>query len=626
MAESSTRSPSVGNTPGFDLLRGELKWLLPLAAVCIAVFASSLGGDLVYDDTRQILRNPLIQDNSLIRKALTSDVWAFKGDGTVAASNYWRPTFTLWNIVCFRLFGANPVGWHAVNVLLHAGVCVLAFVLLRRWAYASAIAFAIVLIFAVHPVHVESVVWIAGSPDLLFTLAFLGSLWFATAYRGSRSNIELALTVVLYLVALGAKEIGIFCLPIYYFVLAERPAGDKKKPGSNNLALMLLAAGAIVYFLIRWGVLGAVSRAPDDPTALVEAILSVPAMFAFYLRQIFAPAWIAANYPLSPVSAPGLMNFVLPLAVSIAALAGLFYLTRTSKRGWLAAGLFLLPLVPAMNASMFPAEHLVHDRYLYLPLLGLLMLVVPLADRWLTERNIVIVAILISATLSIQTVRYTGAWANELALWLWTSKVDDSAFTSTQYGYALADAGRHADAIKAFSAAIAKRPKFRSYLGRARSSISIGRFGDAEKDLALALALPGEREAYAVYQAYEALGIAYTNQNKFDAAINSLRDARSQLPIYSAAITEKLAVVLYQAGRKADALRELEGAKEQARRELLPESKNVFLRLGMLYAELGRRDEARAHLSEYLALTASINDKLTKEDRVQASRLLQSLK
>ena len=82
--------------------------------------------------------------------------------------------------------------------------------------------------------------------------------------------------------------------------------------------------------------------------------------------------------------------------------------------------------------------------------------------------------------------------------------------------------------------------------------------------LAAAFALPCEQcEAYAVYQAYEA-GLAYSEQRKFDAAIKNFRDARPELPIYSAALTEKLSVVLYQAGKKDEALRELEGAKAQA--------------------------------------------------------------
>src|SRR5436190_12866296 len=320
-------------------LRDEWKWVLPILAVCVVVFANSVGGDFVYDDTRQIVRNTLIQDNSLIWKALTSDVWAFKGDGTQAASNYWRPTFTLWNIINFRLFGMSAFGWHVANLILHSGVCLMAYVLLRRWAFSAAAAFTIALIFAVHPVHVESVAWIAGSPDLLFSLAFLGSLWFATSYRESRSNNHLMLTALLYAVALGAKEIGIVCLPIYYFVLTDKVEEKKKKATDNNTPLLGLAAIAIVYFLIRWAVLGAVSRPPDDAVAFGDAVMSIPAMFAFYLKQIFAPFPIAVNYPITPVTAISATNFVIPLAVSAAAIAGIVYLAKTSPKTRLAAAI-----------------------------------------------------------------------------------------------------------------------------------------------------------------------------------------------------------------------------------------------------------------------------------------------
>ena len=360
----------------------DLKWIILLILVCFVVFANSVGGDFIYDDMRQIVRNPLIQDNSLIWKALTSDVWAFKGDGTIAASNYWRPIFTLWNIICFRLFGLNPIGWHIANIVLHSGVCVLAFSLLRRWAVPAMVAFAITLIFAVHPVHAESVSWIAGSPDLLFSLAFLGSLWFATSYRSSRSSTDLALTALLYAVALGSKEIGIFCLPIYYFVLADRQDEPKKiKAGADTNTLLVLSAIAFAYFFVRWTILGFVAQPSSDPVSFATAVMSVPEMFVFYLKQIFAPVWVAINYPLAPVTEAGAYNFVLPLAISVAVLVGIFFLARRSPMNRIAACLFLLPLIPAMNATAFLSEQLVHDRYLYLPLLGALMLVIPLAAK-----------------------------------------------------------------------------------------------------------------------------------------------------------------------------------------------------------------------------------------------------
>lgn len=610
--------------------RDELKWIIPLVAVCFIVFANSVGGDFVYDDTRQIVRNTLIQDNSLLWKALSSDVWAFKGDGSQAASNYWRPTFTLWNIICFRLFGMSPAGWHVANIILHSGVCVLAFSLLRHWAFPAAIAFSIALLFAVHPVHVESVSWIAGSPDLLFSLSFLGSLFFATKYRRSRTTNHLIMTVLLYAVSLGAKEIGILCLPIYYFVLADgddEEGSKKHKPGTNNSILLVLGSVAALYFILRWAVLGAVSRPPDDAVVLGNAILSVPSMFAFYLRQLVFPVSMAINYPISPVAQIDVLNFVLPLVISLAVLGGLAYLAKTSSRSRLAIAIFLLPLIPAMNATAFISEQIVHDRYLYLPLLGALMILVPLAGRVLISRDVLIGSCVISAMLAFQTFRYNSAWANELALWSWTAQVDSSSFTAMQLGSALGDAGRIDDSIRAYSAAIEKRPSFRGYLGRGRGYLSAKQYANAERDLAAALSMPKERqEAYALYQAYEALGIAFSEQRKFDEAVRLFRSGRTELPIYSAALTEKLAVVLYQAGQKDDALRELEGAQAQARRELLPESKSIFLRLGMLYSEQGRRNEARASLDEYLRLTASINDKNTAASRNQAAKLLESLR
>lgn len=139
--------------------------------------------------------------------------------------------------------------------------------------------------------------------------------------------------------------------------------------------------------------------------------------------------------------------------------------------------------------------------------------------------------------------------------------------------------------------------------------------------------LPDDRvEAYALYQAYEALGIVYSGRGDQAAAEKTFRDARNRLPIYAASLTVNLATVLYQSGRKDEALRELESAKQQARVELLPEAKTLFLRLGQLNAELGRSEEARAALREYLSLTASNQDRAIENDRLQAARLLEKLR
>ncbi len=606
--------------------REDWKWIVPIVAVCLVVFANSLTGEFVYDDTRQIVRNTLIQNNDLIWKALTSDVWAFKGDGTVAASNYWRPTFTAWHIINYRLFGLNPFGWHVTNLLLHTGVSVLAFASLRRWGFSAMLACAAGLIFAVHPVHVESVAWISGSPDLLYALAFLGSLWFARSYAETGKSNALILTIVLYAAALGAKEIGIVCLPIFYFVMSDTETKPKKKVDVKTSMLMLGAAAAI-YFLVRFAVIGAIAKATDDPVSLGNAILSVPEMFAFYLRQLVFPYWLGVNYPIAPVSQIDAMNFVVPAVISAAVLAGVFFLAKTDKTARLAAALFLLPLATAMNATAFISEQIVHDRYLYLPLLGVLMLLVPLAAKYAGDRNTFIAAAIIAAALGFQTVRYNTAWANELSLWTWTSAIDNSSFTSMQKGSALAEAGRDNDAITSYSAAIDKKPVPRGFIGRGRSYLKLKQYQNAEADLLKAVQYPADKiEAYALYQAYEALGLVYSETRSYEPAIQYFTEGRTKLPMYSAALTTNLAIVLYQSGQKDQALRELEGAKSQARKELLPESKSVFLRLGMLYAELGRKDDARNALQEYMTLTSKTTDKTMLAERAQAAKLLDTIR
>lgn len=608
----------------FENVRNEWKWILPLVAVCVAVFANSLSGTFVYDDVRQILRNPLIQNNSLIWQALTSDVWAFKGDGSIAASNYWRPTFTAWHIFNFRLFGTSPTGWHVTNLILHSGVCVLVFGSLRRWAFPALSAFVVAFIFAVHPVHVESVAWVSGSPDLLFVAAFLGSLWFTQSYTETGRHSSLIFTILLYAVALGAKEIGILCLPIFFLVMS-RNGSDRSI--DRKIPMLALASTAAIYFVLRWLILGAIMHPTDDAVSPWSAILSIPEMFAFYLRQIFFPYWFGANYPLEPVSQIGLANFAIPLVISAAALAIVYLLIKANSRGILAAAIFFLPLITAMNATAFVSQQIVHDRYLYLPLLGILMFIIPLLIKLAGERAVLIAAVVIGSLLSVQTIIYNAAWKDELSLWTRTSSIDDSSFTAMQYGSALAEAGRDQESINAYTTAIEKKPVQRGFLGRGRGYLKLKQYQNAESDLINAINVPPDKsEAYALYQAYEALGITYTEQRKYEAAIKNFTDAREQLPMYSASLSVNLAIVRYQNGQKEDALRELETARPQARKELLPESKAVFLRLGMLYLEAGRKDESRDALVEYIALTESASDKITNAGRTQARKLLDSLK
>ena len=371
-------------------IKSDLLAVVSIGLISFIVFANALSGDFVYDDNRQIVRNPLIQDTSLYGKALVSDVWAFKSSGIGAASNYWRPTFVAWMIFNFLLFGLKPFGWHLLNILLHACVCIVAYLLLRRWNVSRGVAFAVAVIFAVHPVHTESVAWISGAPDLLFTLALLGAIWFADQFVKTRNRSNLILASILYALALGTKEIGIFCFLLFPLILKKAnqkdPRARRKHKTIDPLTRALIYSMpfmviALLYFFARWRILGALSRPPEDAVSLMKGILSMPSMFLFYLRQTLFPVHLAANYPLRPIQTVDLLHFGLPFIVSIGALFLAWLVARRSFVQRIGLALIVLPLLPVMNASAFIPEQIVHDRYLYLPLLGFLMLVAPSVER-----------------------------------------------------------------------------------------------------------------------------------------------------------------------------------------------------------------------------------------------------
>jgi protein O-mannosyl-transferase len=624
--------------------KNNLYFLIILAVVAFAVFANSISGEFVYDDNRQITQNPLIQNASLYGKAMTSDVWAFKGDGTIAGSNYYRPTFTAWLILNFQLFGLSSFGWHLTNILLHVGVCLLAFLLLRRWNSDEKIAFAISLIFAVHPVHTESVAWISGSPDLLLGLCLLASMWFAenisdryaepTAEAASKESAlgkysDLIFALVFYAFALGSKEVAILCFPLFYLIFVK--SSDKQTAVKLTIPFLVVA---VLYFALRWFALGALALPTDEIITFGSMILTIPSMFVFYLKQMIFPLWVGANHSLRPIMEFSLFGFGLPLLVSLAAIILFWLLAGKSFVQKIGFAIFVLTLLPAMNASAFTFEQIVHDRYLYLPLLGFLMMIFPylaeLFERIFKGRAkfvLPIFVIILAVPLAFKTFTYNRVWTSELALWSHAVTIDEkSAFNWSQLGVVLSEQGKTEEAINAYNNSIDIRPTALALMGLARNFTVQKKYDEAVWNLKTVVEMPNEKvNAYTLFQAYESLAIALTAQNNYANAEKYLLEARKRLPIYFAALTEKIAVILYQQNRKNEALKELEDARNRAKTEFLPASKTVLLRLGMLYAEIGRKDDAKNVLQEYLKLTASLQDKISLGDRKQALELLKSL-
>src|SRR5438309_10741888 len=135
----------------------EARDLFLIVAATVLVYANSLSGAFVFDDTKQIAGNPALRSWGNITRAFTSDVWSFQR-GTLTKDippPYYRPLFTAYLTLNYKLFGLWEPGWHLMNLLVHCGVTVAIFFLVKRLSGERLIAALAALLFGVHPAHVE---------------------------------------------------------------------------------------------------------------------------------------------------------------------------------------------------------------------------------------------------------------------------------------------------------------------------------------------------------------------------------------------------------------------------------------------------------------------------------------
>jgi tetratricopeptide (TPR) repeat protein len=633
MTPSADQSPEQAAVPGWF---ADCMILLIVSFVAAIVYGNAVSGEFVLDDNYQITANELLLQGRHAFKALTSDLWAFRGTMEDVSSFYWRPTLVVWWMVNYRLFGLQPFGWHVGNILLHAAVMVVAYGVLRRLAVPRRLAAAMLLVFAVHPAHVESVAWISGTSDLLLALGVLASLWCVLWALKRPGRLRWAAAVALYVPAVLSKESGVL-YPLLVFTAVWAKAGPdldlRRRTIAAALAAVPFAVVAGAYFAARFLILGMIGIGGNPYTSFGSVILSVPAVLTFYLRQTFLPIWVGPSYPLRPLTlgSIGLLNFVLPVLVVIVGGLLAWRLVRREPVRQIGLALWLLPLLPALNIGAFYREHIVHDRYLYLSLLGALMVVVPALAAGLrriwslrvtTSESICLVgAVILSVPLAVVTVRYNRAWLTDLDLAGSFIRSDPtSTMNYTLYGLELHRIGRTQEAVAAYDRALEIGFWHKTAVFRANALMDVGRFEEAERALRDLIPRIENSET-----AYERLADCLVRQGRLDDAETVLREARREHPRRRCGYTARLAVVLERAQRRAEAVTELESVRGEIDVEYGPASVMVLFQLGILYAESDRRPDAVEALREYLVKTEGFMDRPTREARPQAQRLLRRL-
>ena len=512
---------------------------LLVAIVAAAVYLTSLGNGLVWDDVFIISQNPALHGSPL----------ALLGGIDICTSTdlypYYRPFTYLTFLIEQRLHGVVPSYLHLINLLLHAGNAWLVFRLARVVPGNVPTALLAGLLFAVHPLQGEAVNFISGGRNTLLACFFALAAWLCHERSVRRQQFAFALAgAMCSATAFLAKETALGLLP--FVLLLEWPgltAGDHAAQRKAIGRLVPYAVTTVVYLLLRSSALTDAGVEIDILPGLGDRLLANGYIIPRYLLSIFWPPMLSAKYPVPADLTP----LVLPLAgawlVILATLAWL--LTRGRSRATLfgLAWLFVFWL-PISGIVPFPSAPMA-DRYLYLPAIGLWLVVADQTTHLLPtgsprRRYGAFAAGLLLLILAIQTTTRNRFWRNDITLFshyvtqypneafgyhnLGTAYLDqkkdyaraeaaltralalDPAFPKvrTQLGFIRLKQGDYTEALVLYTAALEQNPADGEALyNRGKTLENLGRYAEAIEEYRRFLAAPGTELAWAKPQAEE---------------------------------------------------------------------------------------------------------------------------
>ena len=597
-------------------------WIYAALVVAVwAVYWQARHFDFVnFDDPEYLAGNPHV------RAGITwaGLKWAFLS--TTAAN--WFPLTWISHMTAYQLFGLNS-GWHhMINVLFHAFAAVFLLSALRRMTGTLWPSAFVALVFALHPLHVESVAWVAERKDVLCGFFWCLTLWCYARYVERPSRISYALVVLGFTGGLMAKSMMV-TLPLLLLLLDFWPL---RRPWRRALLwekapLVALSAGVGILTLVSQSRGHAVRSLTSLPLGL--RLENAAWTYLAYIGRMFWPARLAVYYPYS---------HEIPawhLLLAAAVFGGITYAAVRWFRGYpyFAVGWFwfLISLLPVIGIVQVGGQSSA-DRYTYLPSIGLTIAIawgaVDLVKRHPQARRPLVAAALATVVVcAVLTAIQASYWANSGLLfqhavdvtkdnyiadnnladyYLTQMRTQDArapvlealrlnpAYPEAHVNLAtiLRRTGAMGESEHQYQEAIQLQPiNPGAHSGYGALLLQEGRAGEAANEFAQAVRLQPE-DAEAHYN----LGRVLAAIGRFDQGVAELKEAIRLRPDYAEAY-HSLALALAGRGRLTEAIADL-----QAEARLKPDDAGVHNTLGMLLASMGRFDEAIVEYAEALRI------------------------
>jgi tetratricopeptide (TPR) repeat protein len=520
-----------------------------LTAITVLAFQPVLGCDFVnYDDGDYVKGNPHVQ-GAFSAANLT---WAW----TTAHAANWHPLTWLSLMLDTQLFGTEAWGYHLTNLLLHLANTLLLFGLLRRLTGATLRSALVAALFAVHPLHVESVAWVSERKDVLSTLFGLLTLWAYARYAEAQGLRRYLLVVLGLALSLLAKPM-LVTLPFVLLLLDYWPLRRWRSAAPagwlllEKLPLLVLSAasGTMTVWAQRHGRAFQELADLSLPARLSNALVS----YVDYLRQTIWPLDLAPLYLHPGAGLPAWQvagAALLVLAVTALALWGRRrwpYLLV----GWLWYVGTLVPVIGLVQVGVQARA----DRYTYVPLIGIFLLLSwglkDLARRWRCQEVLTCAAGLALICFMAITWAQARYWRNSVTLWNHTLEVTEGHYIAhNNLATVLVNQQEMAEAVRHFREAVRLRPdkpELHTSLGRAlRES---GERAEAARHFREALRLRPDNP-----KVHNTLALLLLELGEMEEAAQHFQEVLRLKPDNPAA-HNNLGIILLNQGKQAEAIR-----------------------------------------------------------------------
>jgi len=578
--------------------------LLLIVITLIAFWPVSHYEFVNYDDRTYVSENPHLRDG-LTWKAVQ---WALS---TGMATNYheelWIPVTYLSHLVTIELFGLDPAWHHGVNVGLHVFNTVLLFLLLRRMTGKLWPSACVAALFAVHPLHVESVAWVVERKDVLSALFLMLTLLAYVRYAEQPTRPRYLAVAAALALGLMSKPM-LVTVPFLLILLDYWPLNRLRVGGSNRhdgmttawklvwekIPLFGLVAvfSALTYFLKGEGM---ATRSMEWFPLRVRAGNALVS-YVDYIEKMIWPFGLAVFYPHPGQTLP---VWRVVGAVVLLVLVSIVVFRMSRRRPYLVVGWlwYLITLLPVIGFVQIGGQAMA-DRFTYVPLIGLFIMmswgIDDLTVWWPARRAVLATSAgALLLVLLVLTRAQLSYWRNSLTLFEHALRVTANNYVAhNNLGIALYDQGRVEEAMAHYAEALRIQPNFSlAHCNLADALAKLGRFDEAKDEYARTLAInPAD------VRAHVNLGVVFAEQGKYREAVPHYRRALTLEPD-NADAHNNLGVALEELGSYQEAVMHLRWALDAG-----AAGERVHSNLGIALAKQGRLNEAIKEFEKALAL------------------------